>query len=120
MPALPLSHQLGLLAQAGESPAPEFGLSLPMMIVIIFGIMYFLIIRPAKREETDRKRMLDGLQKNDRVVISGGILGIVTNVKDDEVAVRIDDTNNTRVRVQRSAISAVLKDGKEGGSSKTS
>ena len=78
----------------------------PMLIVI--GLMfYMLILAPDRRKRAEHKTMLENMKKNDQVVTIGGIKGTITNVKGDEVTVRIDESNNTRIRVQKSAISRI-------------
>ena len=78
----------------------------PMLLVI--GVMfYFLVLGPDRRRRSEHTSMMDNLKKNDQVVTIGGIKGTVTNVKDDEVTIRVDETNNTRIRVLKSSISRI-------------
>lgn len=80
------------------------------LIIILFALFYFLIIRPQRREQSRRQEMLSALKKNDRVVTIGGIIGSVANLSQDgkEVTVKVDD--NTRLKMLRSSIQNVLKD----------
>lgn len=80
------------------------------LIIILFALFYFLIIRPQRREQARRQEMLGALKKNDRVVTIGGIIGSVANLSQDgkEVTVKVDD--NTRLKMLRSSIQNVLKD----------
>ncbi len=78
---------------------------LPMLL--IFAAMYFIMIRPAqKRERAQRLALLANLKKNDKVLTSGGIIGIVAlvNDKEDEVILKVDESSNVRLRVLRSSI----------------
>ncbi len=90
--------------------APEGGgvMQLVVMLTAGFAIMYFLMIRPQKQQETQEKDMLGKLKKNDHVVTKGGMHGIVMNVKDDEVTLKIDEQQNVKVRFQKNAIAAIL------------
>jgi preprotein translocase subunit YajC len=56
--------------------------------------------------------MLENLKKNDHVITTGGIYGVVTNIRSDgdEVSIRVDDTTNTKLRLSRSAIARVIGD----------
>jgi preprotein translocase subunit YajC len=54
--------------------------------------------------------MLKKLQKNDKVVTTGGIFGVVTSVKEDEVTLKVDDTQNVKIRFTRSAIAGIIGD----------
>lgn len=78
-----------------------------IMMVLIFVVFYFLLIRPQQKKVKDHKNMLDAIRRGDRVVIGGGIIGTVTKVIDDnEVTVEI--APDVKVRVQRSLISVVM------------
>lgn len=102
-----------LLPLLSETAPQSNGLT-HMLIMFggVFFIMYLLVIRPQKKQERDRLAMLSAITKNDHVLTSGGIIGVVMNVKDHEVVLKIDDDKNIRVRVARSAITNVLdKDG---------
>lgn len=88
-------------------PAQQSPLVSLMPIALIFIIFYFLLIRPQKKKQKDHAAMLGELKKNDDVVTSGGIYGTIVNLQDDIVTVRIDD--NTRIKVQKSAISGLRK-----------
>lgn len=84
-------------------------------IVLILFLFYFLLIVPQRREQSRRNQMLGALKKNDRVLTSGGMYGVVTNVdrEADQVTLRVDEDNNTRIRVTLAAIARVMGDEKE-------
>ena len=88
------------------SPSPLVQL-LPLLM--IFGVMYFLMIRPQMKQQKDLAQMQDKLKKNDEVVTLGGIHGTVVNLKDSVVTLRIDDT--VRMDVDRNAIGRLVKEG---------
>ncbi len=88
------------------SPSPLVQL-LPLLL--IFGVMYFLLIRPQMTQQKDLARMQSKLKKNDEVVTVCGIHGTVVNVKDSVVTLRVDD--NVRVDVDKTAIARVIKQG---------
>ncbi len=98
----------GKAPDAANNPGGLLGF-LPAMLGVII-LYYFLFIRPDRRKQGDRKAALDSLKKNDRVVTIGGIYGVVMNVQrdTDEVTLKIDETNNTKIRVQFGAIARVL------------
>jgi preprotein translocase subunit YajC len=76
-------------------------------LILIFGIMYFLLIRPQQKKLKDQRAMIEAVRRGDQVVTSGGIIGKVSKVKDDgEVEIEIAD--GVRVRVVKSTISQVL------------
>lgn len=80
-------------------------------IVAMIAIFYFLIIRPQQKQQKELKAMRESLKRDDRIVTSGGIHGVVSAIKGDIVSVRIAD--GVKVDVDRSAI-AVIEKGSEG------
>jgi len=80
---------------------------LPLLLTMV--LMYFLLMRPEQKKRKDMERLLANIKKNDHVVTVGGICGTVVAASPDSkvVTVRIDDSNGTKVRVLRSAISQV-------------
>lgn len=97
-----------LLQAAGKQSSPGSMLSMLLPFILMFVVMYFLILRPQKRKEKERKALLASIKKNDRVVTAGGIHGLVISVREHEVILRIDDAKDIKVKVDRSAIAMVL------------
>jgi preprotein translocase subunit YajC len=87
-------------------------LFLPAGLVLMF---YLLVLGPERRRQAEVAKKRAGLKKNDRVLTSGGIYGTVVSVApdSDEIQLRVDETNNTKIRVTRSSIATVLTSGKE-------
>ena len=94
-------------ASGGEGGGSPIGTLLPF--VLMFGVLYFLILRPQIRKQKSQQKMIDELKKGDEIVTSGGIHGVITNLKDDTLSVKIAE--NVKVELTRSAVSRV----KEGG-----
>ena len=77
------------------------------LLIIAFGFLYFVLVRPQKRRQVAAKQLLSALKTGDRVVTAGGIYGTVTElVDDDDVLVEI--APDLRVRVARRAIGAII------------
>ena len=74
---------------------------------LVIAIFYFLIIRPQNKKQKQTKNMLAALKKGDKVQSIGGIRGVVQNVGDDTVVVKVDD--NTKMEFVKSAIGEVLE-----------
>ncbi len=74
--------------------------------ILMFGILYLLIIRPQRKRQKELKAMLENLQINDVVITNGGIVGKITNIKKEKniVVLRVDETTNTKIEFQKSAI----------------
>ena len=94
---------MNFLMAAQGNPMMQF---LPLLI-IMFAIMYFLIIRPQKQKEKKRLAMISNVRKQDKIVTTGGVHGVVTSVKENEVIVRIDDAKDVKLRIDKSAITTV-------------
>ncbi len=96
------------IAQAAPPAAPAGSpFQFPIMMVIMFAIMYFMMIRPQRRREKERKEMIASVKSGSRVLLTSGIIGLVTNVKEQTLVVRIAE--NTKIEVVRSAISQILE-----------
>jgi preprotein translocase subunit YajC len=76
----------------------------------ILLLFYFLMIRPARRQEGERTSMIKALKKNDKVVTAGGLIGVVADVKEneDEISLKVDQNANVRVRVTKASIVRVV------------
>ncbi|MDD4308807.1 MAG: preprotein translocase subunit YajC [Candidatus Cloacimonetes bacterium] len=95
---------------AGAAKQGGFGGSTMLLMLGMFAIIYFLMIRPQQKRQKELQTMLDSLQVNDKVLTASGIYGRVVSLKPDKgiVVVEIDDTNKIRVDFQRSAIVSIL------------
>ena len=76
-------------------------------ILLIFGVFYFILIRPAQKQQKQKEAMLAALKKGDRVVTSGGIYGTISSVEDQTVHLRIAE--NVKIRVARSAVGGLVE-----------
>ena len=85
-------------------PATQF-----LPLVLIFGVFYFLLIRPQQTRQKEMKAMLAALRRGDRVVTAGGILGTVQRVKEGSNEIEVEIAPNVRVTVLRETITTVLK-----------
>ncbi|HZR78989.1 MAG TPA: preprotein translocase subunit YajC [Chthoniobacterales bacterium] len=103
-----------LLAQAqpaapaapGASGAGGFLNLLPIWFFIIV-IMYFVLIRPQKKRQQEQQRLVSSLKTGDKVVTNAGIHGLIANVKETTVMLKIAD--NVKIEVEKSAVTNVVK-----------
>jgi preprotein translocase subunit YajC len=81
------------------------GIETMLPFILIFAVIYFLMIRPQKKQEKVRKAMLSEIHKGDKVVTNGGIHGTISNITEDTVTLRVD---NIKMTLDRSAIGRVV------------
>jgi len=70
------------------------------------GIMYFVMFRPQKKRQEQQQKLISALKTGDRVVTNGGIHGLISNVKETTVIVKVAD--NVKIEMEKSAITTVL------------
>lgn len=86
--------------------------SMGMMIiwmVVIFGIMYFLMIRPQKKEQKRLQTMLNSMEVGDSVVTTSGFYGVVIDMTEEDVIVEFGNNKNCRIPMRKQAIAEVEK-----------
>ncbi len=114
-----LPHAVPLfLAQATQPAAPqmsgtEFFLRQFGPLILLIGVFFWIMSRGKAKEQKQYQAMLAGLKKNDRVQTIGGILGVVADVRDHEVVLKVDETNNVKIRFNKNAIKDVISDAAE-------
>lgn len=109
---------LGLLAQDNAAPADDRPALVQILenpltpLVGLFFLFYFIFILPEKRKKADEKKMMSELKKNDRIVTIGGIHGTIVAAPQDSkvVTIRVDENSNARIKLNKSAIAAVVVD----------
>ena len=77
-------------------------------LIFIFVIMYFVMIRPQKKRQEQQQKLIGSLKTGDRVVTNAGIHGLISNVKETTVLVKVAD--NVKIEIDKSAITNVLKE----------
>ena len=77
-------------------------------LIFIFIIMYFVMIRPQKKRQEQQQKLIGNLKTGDRVVTNAGIHGLISNVKESTVLVKVAD--NVKIEIDKSAITNVLKE----------
>ncbi len=82
------------------------GLFLPLMLVVMFGAMYFFTIRPQKRQEKEQNDMRNNLTVGDEITTIGGIIGKVISIKEETCVIETTH-ERTKIRILKSAISRV-------------
>ena len=92
---------------AGAAPGGD--MSFIIMMIVMFGVLYFFMIRPQMKRQKEQKKMVDELQKGDEVVTAGGVVGRITKIS--EAYLTLEIAPETEIVVQRGAISLLLPKG---------
>ncbi len=99
---------INLLAQAATpTPAGPNPLASFIPIILIFVIMYFLLFRPQIKRQKEQARLVSALKTGDRVVTASGMHGLISNVKERTVILKIAD--NVKIEMEKSAVTNVVK-----------
>lgn len=97
--------------QAAAQATPQAGLMSLLPLILMIAIIYFMLIRPQRKQEKKQKAMLAALQIGDKVVTIGGICGKITKLKDDVVYLETGFVGNPNeksiIKMERSAIKTV-------------
>jgi preprotein translocase subunit YajC len=75
-----------------------------IFLVLMFVMFYLIIFRGPRKKQQQHKQMVQSLERNDRVRTIGGIVGVVVDIKGDEITLKVDESNNTKIKVIPSAI----------------
>ena len=101
-----------LITQAwaqGAGAAPGGGFEGMLLIVLMFVVLYFLMIRPQMKRAKEHRAMIDALQRGDEVVTAGGLLGRISKLNENYVTLEV--ASNVEIQVQRPSVQLVLPKG---------
>ncbi len=101
---LAMGQPAGGPGQPVQSPFFSLG-----FMAIMIALFYFMLIRPQRRREKERLQLLEAIKTGDRVLFAGGLIGVVTNVKEKTYVIKVAD--KTKVEVVRGAVTQVLGKG---------
>jgi len=88
----------------GATPQAGAGLMSFLPLILIFVIFYFLLIRPQSKKAKEHKQMLESLKKGDKVMTSGGILGVIEDIDGEVITLKIGVKDDVRIKVNRNYI----------------
>jgi preprotein translocase subunit YajC len=89
-----------------------FGNMMWTIWIVLMVVMFFVLFRGPQKQKQERKKLVQSLQKNDRVQTIGGIFGTIVDIKGDEITLKVDESNNTKIKVAASAIGKNLSQDK--------
>lgn len=94
-------------AQAASGMFGGFDVMSILPLVLIFAVFYFFLIRPQQKKAQEQKNLLSALRRGDRIVTSGGLIGVIHKVVSDQ-ELQVEIAEGVRVRVARAMVSTVL------------
>jgi preprotein translocase subunit YajC len=107
----PVSEAESSTQQPSDANAPAAGRGARGMgnlhwifLILIIVMMYMMLFHGPRKKQQQHQKMVKSLKKNDRVRTIGGIIGTVVDVKGDEIVLKVDESNNTKIRIVSSAI----------------
>ena len=93
-------------AASGASPAPS-PIAQFAPLIFIGVIFYFLLIRPQQKQRKEQQKLIEALKSGDKVVTSAGIHGLIANVKEKTVLLKVAD--NVKIEIDKAAVATVLE-----------
>ena len=101
------------MAQGAETAAQgEFSFSSFVPLILIFVIFYFLIVRPQSKKYKDHQQMVNNLKVGNKVVTSGGIIGVVKDVLEKDNLLEVEIAENVRVKIARQHVAELITEDK--------
>lgn len=103
-----LLFPVAFASSSAAAPSAGVGASIAgfVPLILIFGVFYFLVIRPQQKKLKEHARLLESLKKGDRVIAAGGIHGSVTKVSDATITVEV--ASGMEIKVQKASVTEVL------------
>lgn len=99
-----LAQTAGTAAPA--SPLGDIGFFVPL--ILVFVVMWFFMIRPQQKKQKEHQAMIRAAKRGDRIVTSGGILGVITKANEADNDVEVEIAKDVKIRVMRNAISDIV------------
>ena len=94
---------LGGCVPAGGEPAEGgFDYSIIIFMVLIFGVFYFLMIRPQRKRQKEHQQLVEELKKGDKVITAGGIYGVIESTSEDNIVIKVE--SGATIRVARGSV----------------
>ncbi len=93
------------LAQSPAASSPGSSLFSFLPFILIFVAMYYVMIRPQMRKQKEQQKLVAALKTGDRVVTASGIHGLISNVKDTTVILKVAD--NVKIEIEKSAVTTI-------------
>jgi preprotein translocase subunit YajC len=96
-------------AQTAQAGGPESMLMSVLPLILMFGVLYFIMIRPQMKRQKEHKAMIEAVAKGDEIVTAGGVLGKITKIGEQYLSIELSP--GVEAQIQRSAVAQVLPKG---------
>lgn len=103
-----LTILLQAAAQSGKAAQGGSSWSMWVMLILIFVVMWFFMIRPQRKQQKALEAMRNSLQKGDKIITAGGIYGVIADIDDKTVLIKVD--GEVKIRVDKSSIQKDMSD----------
>ncbi len=105
----PAGDSAATTTKTEQSP---FGGIWPMLLMLAI-FFYIVVLMPQRKEKRKREELMAAMKKGQKAQTIGGVIGTIVDIRDNEIVLRVDDHNNTRIRYIKSAILSVTSEGDE-------
>ena len=92
----------GCIPGGGEEPTGGFDWTIIIFLVLIFGVFYFLLIRPQRKRQKEHQQLVEELKRGDKVITAGGIYGVIESTSEDSIVIKVE--SGTTIRVARNSV----------------
>jgi len=89
------------------------GMFPPMLLLVVLALFMLMLFWGQHRDKKKKKELLGSIEKGDKVQTVGGIIGTITDLKENELTLKVDENTNTKMKFSRSAVQTVLRDKSE-------
>ncbi|MCK4660426.1 MAG: preprotein translocase subunit YajC [Phycisphaerae bacterium] len=100
-----------MLAQNAPGASPKGGPPIMLFgLIVLMVVFFFVMMRGNRSQQKKKENMLNAMQKNDRVMTIGGVIGTIVQVKESEVVLKVDEASNTKMTFIKRAIQQVISE----------
>lgn len=85
-----------------EGAEGEFDWTLVIFLGLMFGLFYFLMVRPQRKRQKEHQKLVEELKRGDKVITAGGIYGVIESTSEDSIVIRVE--SGTTMRVARGSV----------------
>jgi len=92
-----LASLSGCLTPEGDEGGGTNMVTMILFLVLLFGLMYFVMVRPQRKRQKEHQQLMEELRRGDRVITAGGIYGVVESISDDSIVIKVESGMTMRI-----------------------